>query len=172
MHMHGSMHVCLKLWFSGSKIEQTITTTSQFLVDIGKVPNQRTGAFGTAINRTYLDAALQFLPSVDLQKLLRDDVHFALLIPFSGAWDVGSRIAGAAALAVEKVNTDKALLPGRQLEYSWADSGCSAKQGLKAMGELLAHQSRISAVIGLQLSVRGDEPPVRRAGRSPDQLWL
>ena len=32
--------------------------------------------------------------------------HFALLMPFSGAWDTGSRIAGAAALAVQVVNAD------------------------------------------------------------------
>ena len=66
----------------------------------------------------------------------------------AGSWDGGLRIAGAAALAVERVNADKNLLPGRVLEYSWADSGCSAKQGLKAMGELLGGESRISAVIG------------------------
>ena len=75
-------------------------------------------------------------------------IHFALLMPFSGAWDSGKRIAGAAALAVERVNADKALLPKRRLEYSWADSGCSAQQGLKAMGELLGQASKVDAVIG------------------------
>ena len=53
------------------------------------------------------------------------------------AQDGGPQVAGAAALAVEQVNADKNLLPGRVLEYNWRDSGCSAKQGLKAMGELL-----------------------------------
>ena len=66
----------------------------------------------------------------------------------SGSWDVGKRVAGAAALAVERVNGDKALLPGRRLEYDWADSGCSAQQGLTAMGELLGGVSRVDAVIG------------------------
>ena len=66
----------------------------------------------------------------------------------SGAWPGGPRVAGAAALAVERVNADKTLLPGRVLEYSWADSGCSAKQGLAAMGKLLQDDNRISAVIG------------------------
>ena len=64
----------------------------------------------------------------------------------SGSWDVGTRVAGAAALAVERVNADMSLLPGRRLEYSAADSGCSAQQGLKAMGELLA--GSVDAVIG------------------------
>ena len=66
----------------------------------------------------------------------------------SAIWDGGLRIAGAAALAVEKVNADSALLPGRVLRYTWADSGCSAQQGLRAMGQLLQGASRIDAVIG------------------------
>ena len=66
----------------------------------------------------------------------------------SGSWDGGTRVAGAAALAVERVNADKTLLRGRRLEYSWADSGCSAQQGLAAMGELLKGEGRIDAVIG------------------------
>ena len=75
-------------------------------------------------------------------------IHFALLIPFSGSWDVGHRIAGAAALAVERINADKALLAGRRLEYSWADSGCRAQQGLAVMGEQLRKAIRVGAVIG------------------------
>ena len=75
-------------------------------------------------------------------------IHFALLMPMSGSWDGGKRVAGAAALAVERVNAEKALLPGRRLEYSWADSGCSAQQGLAAMGELLGGASKVDAVIG------------------------
>ena len=66
----------------------------------------------------------------------------------SGAWAVGPQIAGAAELAVQQVNADKALLPGHVLEYSWADSGCSPKDGLVAMGELLGRQGRIDTVIG------------------------
>ena len=77
-----------------------------------------------------------------------EPIHLALLLPVSGSWDVGTRVAGAAALAVERVNADLTLLPGRKLEYSWADSGCSAQQGLTAIGELLARQGRIDAVIG------------------------
>ena len=75
------------------------------------------------------------------------ELHFALLIPFSGSWNDG-QIAGAAALAVERVNANKDLLPGCHLGYSWADSGCSAQQGLKAMGKLLGKASRVDAVIG------------------------
>ena len=75
-------------------------------------------------------------------------IHFALLMPLSGPWDAGKRVAGAAALAVERINADKTLLPGRRLEYGWADSGCSAQKGLAAMGELLGRASTVDAVIG------------------------
>ena len=73
-------------------------------------------------------------------------VHFALLCPMTGIWDTGRRIAGAAELAVQRVNADKTL--HTRLEYSFADSGCSAKQGLAAMGELLGGRNKIFAVIG------------------------
>ena len=64
-----------------------------------------------------------------------------------GSWDRGRKTAGAAALAVEQVNADKSLLAGRRLEYCWADSGCSAQQGLTAIGELLAGESRINTYV-------------------------
>ena len=76
-----------------------------------------------------------------------EPIHFALLIPFTGSWVL--RGAGATSLAVERVNADETLLPSRRLEYSSADSGCSAEQGLTAMGELLGGEARrVSAVIG------------------------
>ena len=73
-------------------------------------------------------------------------VHIALPLEMSGSWVLKG--AGAAPLAVKSVNADRALLPGHQLQYSWADSGCSAQQGLAAMGKLLGGVSRIDAVIG------------------------
>ena len=103
-------------------------------------------------------------------------IHFALLIPFSGSWNVGHRgIAGAAPLAVEKINANKALLPGRWLEYSWADSGCSAQKGLAAIGELLRGASKVSAVVGPACSsacevtsyLAGDLPQISWGCASP-----
>ena len=69
----------------------------------------------------------------------------------TGSW-TAHRMAGAAALAVERVNADNELLPRRVLEYSWADSGCSAQQGLAAMGELLGGKTKIDVLIGPQCS--------------------
>ena len=69
--------------------------------------------------------------------------------PMTGTWPGGPEIAGAAALAVHRINDDEKLLPNRLLEYSWEDSGCSASQGLKAMGKMiLGSPHTIHAVIG------------------------
>ena len=48
-------------------------------------------------------------------------------MPMSGSWDGGKRIAGAAALAVERVNADKSLLPGRRLEKISVDQACTVR---------------------------------------------
>ena len=70
---------------------------------------------------------------------LEEQIYFALLLPMSGSSDRGLRMAGAAEIAVERVNANSSLLPGRKLGYRWRDSGCSAQQGLAAMGKLLQH---------------------------------
>ena len=75
-------------------------------------------------------------------------IQLALLLPMSGKWAGGLKIAGAAALAVARVNSDDTLLHGFALKYSWRDSGCSASQGLKAMGKLSFEIGTINAVIG------------------------
>ena len=104
--------------------------------------------------------------------LADEPIHFALLAPMTGSWDVGLRIIGAADLAVKTVNADKSLLPGRVLEYRWADSGCSAEQGLKAMGKLLGGESEISAVIGPGCSAACEVTGYLAAGqRIPQVSW-
>ena len=59
--------------------------------------------------------------------LAEEPIHLALLMPFSGRWDGGNRIAGAAAAAIETVNADKALLPGYVLQPSRLDHGCTVR---------------------------------------------
>ena len=72
-----------------------------------------------------------------------EPVHFALLIDKALL-----SIAGAAEIAVQTVNANEDLLPGRRMEYSWANSGCNASKGLQAMGDLLRGTNQINAVIG------------------------
>ena len=70
----------------------------------------------------------------------------------TGAWARGAEIAGAAALAVKRVNEQTDLLNGYALAYSWDDSGCSQKKGLEAIGRIEKAlgdtNQKIHAVIG------------------------
>ena len=99
-----------------------------------------------------------------------EPIRLALLLDMTGAFSPGSQIAGAAVLAVEQVNADDNLLPERVLAYTWSDSGCSAKQGLKAMGELLGGESRIDAVIGPGCSAACEVTSHLSAGRNIPQI--
>ena len=136
-------------WFRPGGIDSMITNTATFLMSQGKVGGVKSAAlYAASVNRTYLDEALEFSPPVNLRGLLKKRIHLAVLIPISGFWQMGVRIAGAAALAVANVNADKTLLPGRRLEFSWEDSGCSASQGLAALGGLLGAEIGIDGLIG------------------------
>ena len=81
-------------------------------------------------------------------------IHLGILVPLTGTFTSAlATLQSAAALAVQRVNTDTNLLAGqedraagRYLKYSIRDSGCSAKQGLRVMGDLLGGD--ISAVTG------------------------
>ena len=99
-----------------------------------------------------------------------EKIRLALLLPMSGTWRGGPQIAGAARLAVEKVNANTALLPGHRLEYTWANSGCSAKQGLAAMGKLLADEGRVDAVIGPGCGPACEVTSYLAGGRSLPQI--
>ena len=76
-----------------------------------------------------------------------DVVELGILLPMTGSWPVGRTIAGAAALAVERINTDASLLRGKRLKFTWLDDGCSSSQGQRSMTDLL-RDSNITAVIG------------------------
>ena len=65
----------------------------------------------------------------------------------SGSWHSGRTIAGAASLAVKRINRDASLLGGKTVEYVLLDGGCNATQGLKVAMTLL-EDARIGAIIG------------------------
>ena len=82
-----------------------------------------------------------------------EPIHLGILVDSDEHKANTGALQSAAALAVQRVNTDTDLLAGRgdraagrYLKLSIHDSGCSAKQGLRVMGELLGED--ISAVTG------------------------
>ncbi len=77
-----------------------------------------------------------------------DDVlKLGLLLPVTGSWKGGRTIAGAAALAAQRVNDDPSLLGGIFVEYVWEDAGCDVGSGVGALFKLLGG-SNIDGVIG------------------------
>ena len=65
------------------------------------------------------------------------------------------------------MNDDQRLLPRRRLQYSWTDTRCSAKDGLKATAELLGGANRIDAVVGPGCSSACEVVSHLAAGRQP-----
>ena len=55
---------------------------------------------------------------------------------------------GALPLAVERVNADPMLLPGRTLEYKTRYGGCQISGALQGLGELTSDGNHIDAVLG------------------------
>ena len=91
-----------KYWFADGGINTMLKSTATFLLQQNKI--SATALYGPAINRTYFDAAINFSPPVHLDQLLRKTVHLALLLDMSDSGARrGIRIAGAAALAVDRV---------------------------------------------------------------------
>ena len=66
----------------------------------------------------------------------------------SGSWAGGRTIAGAAALAVQRINADAGLLGGMRVEYVWEDVGCSTVyKALQGIQKLLA-DPKIDGIVG------------------------
>ena len=68
-------------------------------------------------------------------------------MPVSGSWTAGRTIAGAAALAVKRINDDAGLLGGMRVEYVWVDAGFTVSAGNEAIAKLLANKD-IDAFFG------------------------
>ena len=74
-------------------------------------------------------------------------LKLGLLLPVSGSWTAGRTIAGAAALAVKRINDDAGLLGGMRVEYVWVDAGFTVSAGNEAIAKLLANKD-IDAFFG------------------------
>ena len=88
-----------------------------------------------------IEATAQFLQNLHPQMSLHSIVG-----------SINSSYLDRAIRVSEQIDIEKILKERKQaaghLQYNWADSGCSAQQGLVAMGELLGRASRVDAVIG------------------------
>ena len=76
-----------------------------------------------------------------------EPVRLGIVLPISGSWSGGRTIAGAASLAIDRINRDASLLKGKMVDYTLVDGGCNATQGLKATTKLL-EDADVVAIIG------------------------
>ncbi|EDO27372.1 predicted protein, partial [Nematostella vectensis] len=61
------------------------------------------------------------------------EIKVGILLPMTGRWPIGTRIAAAAPLSIQDINNDITLLPAFNLTYSIHDSACVAEKGLRGM---------------------------------------
>ena len=118
------------------------------------------------------DHATRFSFEDDLHVLgaEKSPVVLGALLGISGSWSLVRSIVGALPLAVEKVNEDSTLLPGRTLQFRWRDSGCSAADALLGLGSLTT--GGIDGVIGPACSVACEPTAYLTAGLCETVLFF
>ena len=78
-----------------------------------------------------------------------NDIKLLVLIPTSGARTIGSRIAGAATVAINDLNTNQSSFStGHHWHFSWADTGCHPGHGLGAAIRAVQGETPVHAIIG------------------------
>ena len=94
-----------------------------------------------------LSLAITILVSV-LKSNGDEDIVLGLLLPFSGERPIGRYIAGAMTIAVEVINNNDTLLPGRNLSFVWNDTECVGKVGLHETVDLFLTVRKLHGFIG------------------------
>ena len=61
------------------------------------------------------------------------EISLGVLLPMTGRWPIGTRIAAAVPMAIHDVMNDSSLLPGYNITYKIVDSSCEPEKGLRAM---------------------------------------
>ncbi|XP_033122599.1 atrial natriuretic peptide receptor 3-like [Anneissia japonica] len=69
------------------------------------------------------------------------DVVLGVLLPYTGSWPIGPKIASAAAIAVDDIQKDKSLLQNRSIGFIWNDTHCDAGDGLYEVVDFWSHES-------------------------------
>ncbi|XP_071950714.1 atrial natriuretic peptide receptor 3-like [Antedon mediterranea] len=67
------------------------------------------------------------------------DIVLGVLLPYTGSWPIGSKIASAASIAIDDIQNDPALLPNRSIGFLWNDTRCNAGDGLYEVVDLWSH---------------------------------
>jgi hypothetical protein len=104
----------------------------------------------TYVKGTVAGGFVAFLSWILVVNLARsEDVNIALMLPVTGSWPVGKRMASAATMALDAINSDKYLLPNRTLKFLWNNTDCNARKGLGEVVNLWASmRTKLHAFVG------------------------
>ena len=96
------------------------------------------------------------LMSTLIRELEGKTFSIGVILPYTGTWPIGSKMAGAVAVAMERVNTDQMLSAvregGHNFSFTWRDSQCLDNVGLPVVVELWAKE-HVDAFIGKSFSI-------------------
>ena len=147
---------------TSSLTEQVIKNTADFLAPQGIIDGVAS-SYAKYVNRTYFDAAVAH--KADLVSLLpKSPVSIGVLLDMSGDWLVGQAIRGVLPLAVEKVNADPKLLPGRSLKYELCHSGHNYIDHNYLCHNYMGHNCTGHNYIGTCYETRAARPKCRWRG--------
>ncbi|XP_035692505.1 gamma-aminobutyric acid type B receptor subunit 1-like [Branchiostoma floridae] len=79
----------------------------------------------------------------------KKNLTVVVLVPWTGPWPIGKRMAPAAAVAIDDINNNDAILPDYHIDFVWRDTGCSAREGTDVTMELYDElRADLRAIIG------------------------
>ena len=74
------------------------------------------------------------------------NLTIGLFVPWTGSWPAGQRLASAAPIAIDKINSDPTILPDYHIGFEWKDCGCN--KVMSAGGTVEFIKKSYSAIIG------------------------
>ena len=140
--------------FDGNDLKESITVKSYQLGKDGALHAELLGVYRPTShvyqptgNAARWPGSSTQIPK-DIVDLEASKIVLGVLLPLSGGgWLGGRTIAGAVAIAVDDINTDRWLLRGKTLHYVVEDDQCEASVGLAAASQLLT-RGDVQALIG------------------------
>lgn len=80
------------------------------------------------------------------------EIRLGAMIPWTGTWPGGPRMASAIIIAIDEVKK-RNILPGYNITYLWRDTKCQAGPTLNAVADFCSSKPRVDAFIGSACSI-------------------
>ena len=89
---------------------------------------------------------------LQLRQMDSKTLKIGALIPWTGSWPAGPRMASAILVAKDHIESHN-LIPGYNLTYVWQDDMCSAGPSLRGISDLWVEKPSVDVYIGPACSV-------------------